>query len=321
MKSAIEELESPYLDDELAFSVPTCEWRDVLTRAVGESPFASFQPSPGGAEAILSMAEVETGDMWPDEEDAKVEDLHRQFATAEAELFGETDQEWIDVERVLDDPPNSEQGEVGQWMGGEEESAVDEAFAFPDEAEPWIPGDDLMAADDASLVDHDDELDSGDGEAVSEVEDESPKAGSTRPGVVSNKDSLSVTIILDQPAELDDKFQLVGGGGSIIKSSDAQELVAGEKIIRFKVRPDKQGYKLIHHRSKGASRPIFLAMRIQDLTKAAIGPKTSEDAYARIDSQVPRKLPGRHRTDGNVDIDLVQRSPVLVDLKVKDPEL
>ncbi len=42
MKTAFEELESPYLDGELEFVVPTNELSNNLSHAIGESPFANF---------------------------------------------------------------------------------------------------------------------------------------------------------------------------------------------------------------------------------------------------------------------------------------
>ena len=137
--------------------------------------------------------------------------------------------------------------------------------------------------------------------------------------------SPSVTLILDQPTETDDKFQLLGGEGSYRKTlaaSDAEALVTGEKVLRFKVTPDKKGYKLIHRRSDGSRRTVFLETRIQDMTEAGHGPQKAEYSYARLDIQVPRKLPDKYKTSQvDVDQDLVQESPVLVDLQVEDPEL
>lgn len=53
MKTAFEELESPYLNSDLEFVVPTCDWSHSLTRAIGESPFASFVVRARGTDSSM----------------------------------------------------------------------------------------------------------------------------------------------------------------------------------------------------------------------------------------------------------------------------
>jgi hypothetical protein len=139
-------------------------------------------------------------------------------------------------------------------------------------------------------------------------------------GTISKQ--LEIAIILDEPLEDGDKFEITGGGYSkTLTAKDAEQLVKGERLLRFKVKPSKNGYRLIHHHSKGAKSAIFLDTRLQDMTKAGVGPLPSKAWYAHIESQVPKKLLDNYMTEAEVDRDLVQKSPVLVDLKVEDPEL
>jgi hypothetical protein len=133
---------------------------------------------------------------------------------------------------------------------------------------------------------------------------------------------LEITVILDEPIEKDDKWEVVGGGyRKTLTASDAEPLVKGERILRFKVKPNKNGYKLIHHRSAASQRPIFLENPLPLPITKGTGTQSARDAYAQTDSQVPEKLPDRYISDREVDPDLVEKSPVLVDLEVKDPEI
>jgi len=133
---------------------------------------------------------------------------------------------------------------------------------------------------------------------------------------------LEVKVILDQPWEDDDKWELKGENFSkTLTIKDAEDLVKGEKILRFKVKPNKKGYRLIHHRSKDSPKTVFLDKLIQHMTEAGHPHKTSPYSYAHLPSQVRTKLPDRYGTDRDVDKDLIQASPILVNLKVEDPEL
>ena len=136
--------------------------------------------------------------------------------------------------------------------------------------------------------------------------------------------SDTVAIVLDQPAESDDKFELVSGDGSYAKTlaaSDAQDLApgSGEKVLRFDgVKPNK-GYKLFHKRSKGSKRVVFLEWPFAGLTEAGHPPLGTQGTYATLPSQMPSKLPDQYGGDELVDEDLVARAPVLLDLEVEDP--
>lgn len=135
---------------------------------------------------------------------------------------------------------------------------------------------------------------------------------------------LVIKVILDEPVEADDEFELIGGSGSYkktLKTSDAEPLTKGEKILRFKVKPDKKGYKLIHYSSKKAKQTVFLELPYKTLTEVKHETRSAKFAYAHLPSQVPTVLGDRYGKDRPVDKDLVQKSPILVDLNVEDPEL
>jgi subtilisin family serine protease len=135
---------------------------------------------------------------------------------------------------------------------------------------------------------------------------------------------LTVSIIIDQPGESDDEFQLVSDDGRYNKTlgaRDAEALVSGAKMLRFKVPSDRKLYTLIHKRAKGSRRTIFLKRRLQDLTKAGIPSRTAPYGFARLDGQPPSALPAQYQATRAVEQDLIQETPVLVDLMVEDPEM
>jgi len=136
------------------------------------------------------------------------------------------------------------------------------------------------------------------------------------------KQGLALTIVLDQAGEGDDTFELVGGSEPIVLGAkDAKELVEGAKVLRFQgINANKQ-YKLIHHRSKGATRVVFLDTRPQDMTNAGKNAIGSKNTFAALPSRVPAKLPDKYYSEQAVDADLVAKSPVLLDLAVEDPLL
>lgn len=148
----------------------------------------------------------------------------------------------------------------------------------------------------------------------------------TREGTAGNtvKPPLSIMVILDQPAEADDKFELVAAGGHkiVLGMKDAKDLAPGAKALRFLGVKKDGKYKLVHKRSKGTERVVFLETRFQDLTTTGKKSKPSKYRYvAPYLSQVPKVLPDKHNNDRKVDPDLIARSPVLVDLEVEDPKL
>jgi hypothetical protein len=149
MKTAFEELESPYLDGELEFVVPADEWSHSLSRAIGESPFANFVANVPESETIRPTEDLETLGGCPDEEH---EGAYREFVRVEADPPAETEQDWITDESGEDVLRNSESGEAEQSIRSYEARDVDEAFAFVDEADGWIPGDELLAEEEVKAA-------------------------------------------------------------------------------------------------------------------------------------------------------------------------
>jgi hypothetical protein len=136
--------------------------------------------------------------------------------------------------------------------------------------------------------------------------------------------SLTVTVILDEPPEPGDTFELASSDGKYKKTlgiKDAQLLVAGEKLLRFDGVQFDKSYSLVHRRAKGATSHVFPATRLRDLTEKGHGPHQSKYTYATLPSQAPKKLPDKYGTRGVVAKELIEESPVLLDLEVEDPEV
>ncbi|HWL95470.1 MAG TPA: hypothetical protein VNT79_18270 [Phycisphaerae bacterium] len=132
--------------------------------------------------------------------------------------------------------------------------------------------------------------------------------------------NIEINVILDEEIETDDIWEVEGGDKKTLVKKDAEPLVKGHKILRFKIKPTKKTYSLSHHRSGANKRPVFLGRPYPLGIEKDKKSQTAPHAYAQLVSQVPKKLPGQWATS-NVDADLVQDSPILVDLKVTDPEL
>jgi hypothetical protein len=134
----------------------------------------------------------------------------------------------------------------------------------------------------------------------------------------------SITIVLDEPFEADDLFELVSSDKSYRKTLSAKQarpLVPGKKLLRFDGLDAAKQYMLVQHRSKTFQRPVFLARQPGHMTQAGFGLHTKEYAYVTLPSQVPALLAGKYGGKVKVDGDLVAGSPVLLDLKVEDPVL
>lgn len=148
MKASFEELESPYLDGELEFVVPTNELSNNLARAIGESPFVNFVSCVHETETIGPTEGKETLSRRLDEED---EGAHQEFVSLEADLPDETGQDRIDDESEEYDLQDSESVEAEQSIHDDEADAIDEAYALADEVEQWIPGGNPPAASKATV--------------------------------------------------------------------------------------------------------------------------------------------------------------------------
>jgi hypothetical protein len=143
MKTVFEELESPYLDGDLEFVVPVYEWSHSLSRAIGESPFVNFVARVRETETSRPTEGREPLYRRPDEED---EGAQQEFVSVEADLLDETEQDRIDDESDEYDLQDSESVEAEQSIHD------DEADALADEAEQWIPGDDIIAEDEVKAT-------------------------------------------------------------------------------------------------------------------------------------------------------------------------
>jgi V8-like Glu-specific endopeptidase len=160
MKVSFEELESPYLDGELEFVVPTNELSTKLAYALGESPFASSLDLRG-AETGEPAEGLENQSAWPYEAD---ESTPQELVPVEANLVDEDEQERSDDGSSEVETWTSESDETEQSIDGGEAYALDEASAFENEEEEWIQGGDLFAPDAES--------DSIDFAEVAELDDE-----------------------------------------------------------------------------------------------------------------------------------------------------
>lgn len=132
----------------------------------------------------------------------------------------------------------------------------------------------------------------------------------------------SITIVLDEPLEADDLFELVSSDKSFRKTLTAKQarpLVPGKKLLRFDGLDAAKQYMLVQHRSKSFQRPVFLARLPGHMTQAGLAPHANEWTYVTLPSQVPALLTGKYGGNTKVDPDLIARSPVLLDLKVEDP--
>jgi hypothetical protein len=131
-------------------------------------------------------------------------------------------------------------------------------------------------------------------------------------------------VILDQPPEADDTFQLTSSDGSYTKTlgaGDAKPLVAGEKFLLFDGLKAKDIFTLTQKRSRASKREVFIGMPFKDMTKAGQRAPDAKNTYLTLPSQLPELLPDRRGTDRPVDPDLVEKAPLLVDLTVEDPEI
>ena len=163
------------------------------------------------------------------------------------------------------------------------------------------------------------------------------KVKRTAPGASSGNTIsavLSVTIILDEPLEADDAFELKGAGGTrTLTVKDATQLATGAKVLRFTGVKAKQQYRIVHKRSKASEQPIggemplafmttsgTIASGRRDLAYQGKAP-SGANTFVEYPSQLPKRLDDRYNTPRDVDPDLVQRPPVFNSLKVEDPRI
>jgi hypothetical protein len=158
----------------------------------------------------------------------------------------------------------------------------------------------------------------GDGEAEEEAGTQQGSHGGRSPS------TASVNILLDEPAEADDKFQLISKDGKYAKTlraAEAQKLVEGAMRLTFTGVDPKKEYKLVHIRSTRSRQLVLPANPFKALTEAGHRAPQAKHTYITVPSQVPKTLPDQSHVDRAVDPILVAPSPVLVDLTVADPKL
>jgi hypothetical protein len=133
-----------------------------------------------------------------------------------------------------------------------------------------------------------------------------------------------VNVLLDEPVESDDKYQLVSQDGKYSRTlgaKDAKSLVDGAKRLSFTGVDPTKSYQLIHIRSAGSRRVVLPVVPFNALTEANRPALQAKHTFVTVPSQVPKTLPDRFRNDRPVDPILVAASPVLVDLMAHDPTL
>jgi hypothetical protein len=140
-----------------------------------------------------------------------------------------------------------------------------------------------------------------------------------------SKSGPSITVILDQPGESDDSFELAsdpraGKYKRTLGAKHAQALAGGAKVLRFDGVDAAQSYQLTHHRSKSSRRLVLPLTRFKDMTLPQQLRHDSEYVYFTLPSQVPNPLSGKYGLDTPVDPYLLASSPVLLDLRVEDPK-
>lgn len=83
----------------------------------------------------------------------------------------------------------------------------------------------------------------------------------TADGATGNKlrTGAAITVILDQPTDADDAYEVVSEDGKYkqtLTASAAEDLAPGAKILRFSGADPEKSYKLFHVQAKGARRAL-----------------------------------------------------------------
>jgi hypothetical protein len=282
-------LESPFLDEEV-LPAPTPEAKSTDSFEdrpdAGEAAALDEAGETAGA-AGLADPELDEGEQSIDEGVAELEDTLDEIREM-AEAGGHVYEDFEGIEDLED-------------MAADEQSWLDEAYD-PESEQP---------------VESREEP--GDAELLEEGLD-GPQA--SRSGTLTA--TPAVTILLDEPLESDDKYQLVSKDNKYSKTlgpKDVQPLVDGAKRLTFSGVDAKKEYQLVQIRSTGSKRVILPMIPYKGLTEAGHQAPKAKYSYLTVPSQAPRKLPDRYRTDQPVDPILVAASPVIVNVVVDDPKL
>jgi hypothetical protein len=255
-----------------------------------------------------------------DEADTKIEDTEEESVGNEEEVDlmeeEEAGEEADEAEEAVDDRPATIVRHVYEDFEGIEEledsveEQPDRRDTFESDTEQPIEWEEEEAEEESAP---------GDGAA----EEEQAGAQKVSHGGRSPA-AASVNILLGEPVEADDKFQLVSKDGKYAKTlgaADAQKLVEGAMRLTFTRVDPKKEYKLVHIRSTRSRQLVLPANPFKALTEAGHPAPQAKHTYITVPSQVPKTLHDRYGIDRAVDPILVAPSPVLVDLHVDDPKL
>jgi len=308
------DLESPFLDEEvLPAPTPPAESRDLFEE----------RPDAGEAAALDEAGETEgaAGSTDPefDEGEQSIDEAEQSISEVE-QAIGKAEQAIDDAEQAIDEGAAEledaldEIREVAETGGhvfedfegiedledteADEHSELDETY----DPEAEQPDESREEPDEESL---------GDEGLLEEGPDEPQASG----GGGTSTATPAVTILLDEPLESDDKYQLVSKDKTYSKTlgaRDARPLVDGAKRLTFSGVDAKKEYQLVQIRSKGSKRVILPMILYRGLTEAGHQAPKAKYSYLTVPSQAPRKLPDRYRADQPVDSILAAASPVLV---------
>lgn len=297
-KRPFERLESPYLDTEARLST-----RAPALASGGEpdeGAVADVSPDAGHAEAVRRV-----------DEDGEPENAPSDLATDESGQPPEG------VE------PDSDVGEWSSETGGhvyEDFEGIDDLEDTADDS----PGPGEAFEDEAEPPPEWEEHEETARESAPEAEGVERESDKAPPGQGPSATAPTVTILLDEPIESDDKYRLVSQDGKYsrtLSAKDAKPLVDGARRLSFGGIDPKRSYRLIHVRSAGSSRVVLPTMPFSALTEAGHRAPQATHTYVTVPSQVPAVLPDRFRAERPVDPILVEPSPILVGLTAHDPAL
>ena len=310
------QLESPYLDAEvLPDRVPTePEWLDETEDFQSLAELEAWSDRGQAADEIDEEADQEAAlEAWLFEPEVdEIEQLVDEADTAADEVDGFASETgghvYEDFEGIeeLEDTPE-DRSEVHEAL----EETSDQPVQWREEE---IDQAVLEGEDEESLLEWDELAE--DGELEEEGVGSQPGRGGPRTA------TGTVTVLLDEPLDADDKYRLESDDGhaKTLAAKDAKPLVDGARLLSFTGINPTRKYRLTHIRSAGAERAMGRGMLpFTALTMAGKRAPSAKHTYVTLNSQIPKQLPDAHRTDRPVDPILVATSPVLVDLAVDDP--
>jgi hypothetical protein len=285
-KDRFVDLESPFLNDEVLLGPPPTEPESI-------------------EQELERYAAVLEAEALRDFDEAIAEGEEAEQELYESKEFDQAEVDWSAPE--INESPAGTGGHIYEDFEGieEVEEAVEEQQSVGEAYE-----------DDTEHLREWGEAETAEESTAGEVDTEEEKP--------SRQQTATVNVLLDEPIESDDKYELVSKDGKYAKTlgaADAAGLVAGAKVLTFRKVNPKNAYKLIHIRSTGSRRLVLPVNPFDALTTKGHGPREAKNTYVTVASQVPTKLTDRYGAARPVDPILVAPSPVLVDLTVDDPRL